>query len=172
MRKFCLYFAIFFIPTLLFGQEVRSVDFVSIDRYLGIWHEISRIPNPYQKHCYNNNTAHYKLEANGQLSLENSCDKENGQREIAKGVARIVDTKSNSKLEISFANLFGFWLFWGSYWIIGLDPDYQYTVIGTPDRKFGWVLSRKKALTQKQKSEILKLLQTQGYPVESFQPAL
>jgi len=35
-----------------------------------------------------------------------------------------------------------FWPFSGDYWILALGADYEYAVVGTPDRKYLWFLAR------------------------------
>ena len=52
------------------------------------------------------------------------------------------DPATNAKLEVSFVNVFGKQLFWGDYWIIGLGEDYDYALVGTPSRRWGWILAR------------------------------
>ncbi len=54
-----------------------------------------------------------------------------------RGKARVVDKATGAKLKVSF-----FWPFWGSYWIIGLDADYQWAVVGHPNRNYLWILGR------------------------------
>jgi apolipoprotein D and lipocalin family protein len=34
----------------------------------------------------------------------------------------------------------------GNYWIIALDDDYQWAMVGTPDRRFLWILARQPSL--------------------------
>ena len=31
---------------------------------------------------------------------------------------------------------------WGDYWILGLADDYSWAVVGSPDRKYLWILAR------------------------------
>ena len=35
-----------------------------------------------------------------------------------------------------------FWPFKADYWVLGLDADYRWAVVGNPNRKYLWVLSR------------------------------
>lgn len=87
----------------------------------------------------------------------------------ALGVAKIIDQQTNRKLAVSFVNFLGFQLFWGDYWIIYLDPDYQYVLIGEPDREYGWVLSRKRKLSESQWKKIEAAMIGNGYQKESFE---
>ena len=57
-----------------------------------------------------------------------------GRPAEARGIARVTDTRSNAKLEVSFFNLFGWRPLWGDYWVLDLAPGYDYAVVGTPGR--------------------------------------
>jgi apolipoprotein D and lipocalin family protein len=58
--------------------------------------------------------------------------------------------------------------FWGDYWIIGLDKEYTYAVIGHPERKYGWILSRNPFLPDETLEKIFELLQMEGYDPKKF----
>lgn len=64
-----------------------------------------------------------------------------GKEDEATGRARVVDETTNAMLEVSF-----FRPFWGDYWIIDLDPEYQWAVVGHPGRDYLWILAREPAL--------------------------
>jgi len=59
-------------------------------------------------------------------------------------------------------------LFWGDYWIIGLDENYEYAVIGHPDRKYGWILSRTSKLSKDKLDEAFEILERNGYNPKDF----
>ncbi|MGE5352603.1 MAG: lipocalin family protein [Acidobacteriota bacterium] len=149
--------------------EPQTVPFVDLKRYVGLWYEIAKIPNRFQKNCTGNTTAEYSLRDDGRLNVTNSCDEQDGKRNVATGIARIVEPSTNSKLEVSFFSILGIRPFWGDYWIIGLDKDYQYAVIGSPDRKYGWILSRNPKLPDQKLNEAWEILKKQGYNPKSFQ---
>lgn len=149
--------------------EPQTVPNVDLKRYAGLWYEIAKIPNRFQKSCTGNTTAEYSLRDDGKISVTNSCDEEDGKRNVARGVARIVEASTNSKLEVSFFSILGIRPFWGDYWIIGLDKDYQFAVVGSPDRKYGWILSRTPKLPEVKLNEAWEILKRQGYDPKSFQ---
>lgn len=137
-------------------EVVTSVD---LDRYLGRWYEIASYPAWFQKEC-TATTADYSLREDGFIKVVNSCRKSSldGKLKQAKGRAKVVDTTTNAKLKVSF-----FWPFWGPYWIIDLDPDYQWAVVGTPNRKYLWILSRTPQMDEAVYEEILSRLQAQRF---------
>lgn len=149
-------------------QQPSTVKYVDLKKYTGLWYEIYRIPNRFQKHCVSGTTAEYKLMQDGRIEVINSCIDEDGERDIAEGVARVVDNNSNAKLEVSFFSILGWRPFWGDYWIIALDENYQWVIVGTPDRKYGWVLSRTKELDTETFSKVQQILKENGYDWNDF----
>jgi apolipoprotein D and lipocalin family protein len=140
-------------------QPLEVVDSVDLDRYLGRWYEIASYPMYFQKGC-TATTADYALREDGLIEVINSCRKGtlDGKLKQAKGRAKVVDTETNAKLKVSF-----FGPFWGNYWIIDLDPDYQWAVVGGPKRKYLWILSRTPQMDQELYDEILARLPAMGY---------
>jgi apolipoprotein D and lipocalin family protein len=76
------------------------------------------------------------LTPEGALSVRNRCRTEEGHDE-ATGSATVVQGSNNARLKVSF-----FWPFRADYWLIGLDSEYRWAVVGNPNRKYLWILSR------------------------------
>ena len=85
-----------------------------------------------------------------------------------RGIARVVDTRSNAKLEVSFVRFLGRNWFWGDYWIIGLDSEYRWAIVGTPSRKYGWILCRAPEMEAETRRQVNEILTRQGYQVDVF----
>ena len=154
----------------LFSQSklVKTVEHVDLKKYAGLWYEIARIPNKFQTQCVKGSTAKYTIDDDGDIKVVNSCIDNDGEVDDAEGVAKVVDKKSNAKLEVSFVSFLGIRPFWGDYWIIGLDENYKWAVVGTPNRKYGWILSRTKKLDENTMNEINNILIENGYNLEDF----
>ena len=150
--------------------NVKTVGYVDLERYMGTWYEIARIPNWFQRKCTGNVSAKYTLNADGTVEVVNSCLVEKGYTNTARGIAKVEDPETNAKLKVSFFSFLGINLFWGNYWILYLDDDYQNAVIGEPMRKYGWILSRKKDLSANELEPIYKTLRENGYDNEEFEP--
>lgn len=151
-------------------QELNVVPSVDLQRYAGTWYEIARLPNSFQKDCAGEVTATYTLDGD-EIKVVNRCRKENGETLEATGRARLADKKGpNSKLEVRFAPAFLSWLpfVWGKYWIIDLSTDYSYAVIGEPDRKYLWILSRTKTLGESTLDGIFARIRQQGYDTDKL----
>jgi apolipoprotein D and lipocalin family protein len=148
---------------------LKTVKYVDLNKYVGLWYEIAKIPNSFQDHCAYGTTAEYKLEKDGSIQVINKCYEENGEPDIADGVANIVDNSTNAKLEVSFVSFLGIRPFWGDYWVIGLDDNYQWAIVGTPGRKYGWILSRTPSLPDLTMEKIFEILKSQHYNPEDFE---
>lgn len=157
---------IFFQPA--FGNAdvppVVTAASVNLEKYVGEWYEIAAIPQSYQKQCVGNTKAQYSIAEESLISVVNTCDTRNGQVSTANGRARVVDRQTNSKLEVTFVNLFGWqFIFGGAYWILQVDENYSYAVVGGPRRDMAWILSRTASLPQEQLVQAHKVLIDQGY---------
>lgn len=146
-----------------------TVDRVDLTRYAGLWYEVARIPNRFQKQCARNVTAEYVLREDGRIDVINRCLRDDGRVDEAKGLARIDDPASNARLKVSFVSILGWRPVWGDYWILGLGDAYEYAVVGSPDRKYGWILARERTLDEERLKEIFALLRAQGYKPDRYQ---
>lgn len=137
-------------------EVASSVD---LQRYLGTWYEIARLPMRFQEDCVGTQ-AIYSLRENGEIEVLNRCRKDSldGEVKDVKGKAWVIDSTTNAKLKVQF-----FWPFTGDYWILKVDPDYQYALVGTPERDNLWILSRTKNLEAAVKESLLATAQQQGY---------
>ena len=151
------------LPSFTLAQSLATVEHVDLDRYLGKWYEIASIPQYFQRQCARDVTAEYALK-NGAISVINRCTTVSGEVSEAEGQARIVDARSNAKLEVTFVKLFGWrYLFGGDYWIIDLAPDYRYAVVGHPSRKYAWVLAATPQVSSQDLAAIENRLRASGY---------
>lgn len=149
-----------------------TVQSVNLEKYVGTWYEIAKIPNRFQSDCAKNTTATYTRNEDGTIKVVNRCAEEDGEINEADGVARIVDTLTNAKLEVSFVSFLGWRPFWGAYWVIGLEENYQWAIVGHPEREYGWILSRTKLISEETKSEIFSILIENGYNPDDFELTL
>jgi apolipoprotein D and lipocalin family protein len=140
-------------------KPLDVVPFVDIQKYLGTWYEIATIPQRFQKGCVGV-TAEYTLRTDGDIDVLNTCRQGtlDGKVRTARGKAWVVDKKTNAKLKVRF-----FWPFTGAYWVIGLDADYQWAIVGHPGRNYLWILSRTPQMDDALYNELLRLIAAKGY---------
>ncbi len=152
------------------AAPVTTVPSVDLDRYAGDWFEIARFENRFQQKCAGDVKASYARRPDGRIDVTNSCRTADGGTAVAKGVARVEDAATRSKLKVRFAPaLLSFLPFvWGDYWIIGLDPEYRWAVVGSPDRRYLWILSRTPQMDQRLFDEALERARANGFDVSKL----
>jgi apolipoprotein D and lipocalin family protein len=140
---------------------LEVVPHVDLQKYLGKWYEIAHLPARFQEGC-TDTTATYTLAGNGNISVLNEC-RRNGKAKQAKGKAKVVDKNSGAKLKVTF-----FWPFYGDYWILNLGKDYDYAVVGTPNRKYLWILNRTPQMDDTLFSQLLDSVKAKGFDVNNL----
>lgn len=126
---------------------------IDIDRYLGHWREAARLPNRFERDCVDV-TADYAREADGAISVRNTCRRSDGAVRIAEGRVRVVEP---GKLKV----LFG--LFWGDYWVLECAEDYSWAIVGEPGGRYLWVLTRTERISAAQRSFFEERIRALGY---------
>lgn len=124
------------------GETLLHSKAVDLQRYAsaGPWREVARKPNPFEREC-TSATALYTIKEDGEgLAVQNTCVRSDGTQTSVTGHARSLNAE-NTALQVSFAPR---WLGSGAagdYWILHVDEEYRNALVGTPDRKYLWLLS-------------------------------
>jgi len=144
----------------LFGCKshppLATVENVDLEKYAGKWYEIAAYPQKFQKGC-DCTTAEYELTDKGYVKVINRCKKPEGW-DMAEGKAFVQKGTNNTKLKVQF-----FWPFRGKYWIIGLDDDYSWAVVGHPNREYLWILSRTPEMDKGTYESIIEMIEEKGF---------
>ncbi len=155
---------IFAVGTVWAAKPVEVAPSVDLARYAGKWYEIARLPNRFQRDCAGDTTATYTLRPDGKVTVLNECRRADGRWKSARGTARVADARGpNTKLKVTF-----FWPFSGNYWIIDLDPEYRWAVVGEPGRGYLWILSREPRLAPALYEQIVDRAKRQGFDTEKL----
>jgi apolipoprotein D and lipocalin family protein len=141
---------------------LATVTSVDLSRYQGKWYEVALLPNRFQAICAADTQAEYIPDGDS-IRVINRCRKLDGSIEQANGIAHIVEGSANSKLRVSF-----FRPFYGNYWILALDQEYQWVLVGEPGRKYSWVLSRTPVLPPAILNAALDKAASLGYERAAF----
>jgi apolipoprotein D and lipocalin family protein len=141
---------------------VTSVAAVDLARYSGKWFEIAAFPMFFQRNCLGDTTAEYSARDDGAITVHNRCRTDSGFDD-ATGKATVVEGFANSRLKVSF-----FWPFKADYWVLGLDPEYRWAVVGNPNRKYLWVLSRTPQLPAPLLEAALASASAQGFDLSQL----
>ena len=144
------------------APPVVSVANVDLQRYSGTWYEIGSFPMLFQRNCVANTQARYTIEPEGKVGVHNQCQTNDGV-DKADGIAEAVAGSNNARLRVAF-----FRPFWADYWIIGLDSEYRWALVGNPNRHYLWLLSRTKTLPPDQLERALEVARQQGFDLSNL----
>ncbi len=145
---------------------MRALASLDLSRYSGRWYEVARVPNQFQRRCVAETTAEYELLANGEMRVVNRCRTADGGSIRAEGRARLANRSGpTSKLEVRFAPAILSFLpmVWADYWVLGLTDDYGAALVGTPDRRYLWVLARHPRLDETTYQRLVDIAAAQGF---------
>ena len=144
------------------NSVVKELD---LQKYLGTWYEIARYDHRFERDLVGV-TANYSMRPDGKIKVVNSGYKNtlDGEYSEAIGKAKIPDPENEpAKLKVSF-----FWIFYGDYYVLELDKDYQWAVIGSSTDKYLWLLSRTPQMAPEIYTELLKRIADRGYDTSAL----
>lgn len=139
-----------------------TVATVDPERYAGRWFEIARLPNRFQAQCASDTRARYTREGD-HLTVVNECRTGDGRLTRAQGIAKLVADSGNARLRVSF-----FRPFYGDYWVLALDPDYRWALVGEPRRRYAWILARSPRLDDATREALLSRAAELGFDRGGF----
>jgi lipocalin len=145
--------------------DQTTVKELDLNRYLGTWYEIARFPHSFEKNLVGV-TATYSLRDDGKIKVVNKGYKNtlDGELSVAEGKAKIPDKSQPGKLKVSF-----FWIFYADYFVLELDDNYQYVMIGSSSPKYFWILSRTPQIAPEVYEMLLEKARKRGYNLEKLE---
>jgi len=163
-NQFLTFFAVMIFGSANSQIPPNVVKTVDLNRYKGVWYEIARLPNFFERKlkC---TSATYSLRNDGKITVLNKGNYlTNPQKSTsARGVAWIPDKNSPAKLKVQF-----FWPFSGDYWIMELDKEYKYVLVGDPSLKYLWILCREKKMDESTYQMLLQKAINNGYDIKTI----
>ena len=143
----------------------KTVDKVDLQRYQGTWYEQARLPMFFQRNCAQSE-AIYTLQEDGAIGVTNRCRTLEGDVQQVQGQAVPQVPGETNKLWVQFDN----WvsdllpgLTKGEYWVLYLDDDYQTALVGHPNRKYLWLLTRDLQISAQNRATLLEEARRRGY---------
>ena len=146
------------------NKNLKVVSNLDLHKFQGVWYEIAHNPWFPENNCFAM-IAHYKLIEDNKIEVTNICRKHGFNGEISKivGKAWLVDQTITSKWEVQFI-----WPFILDYWVIDLEENYNYAVIGEPDKENFWILSRKPIMEKGLLTKIIEKTKMKGYELSNL----
>ena len=139
-----------------------TVNQLNIAEYMGKWYEIARYDHSFEKGM-THVSAEYSLMPNGKIQVINQGIKDGEAKSIVGKAKQPSPTEYPGRLKVSF-----FLWFYSDYYIMELNKDYQYALIGSSSDKYLWILSRTPEMPEVQLKGILQKMAQRGYDLSKL----
>jgi apolipoprotein D and lipocalin family protein len=144
------------------GEPLEVVD-VDLSRFQGRWYEIAKLPRT-DRPAEKPRKGVRELQANGRMLTEPSGQARRSDTSLRViGGAVTVSSASTAKLSVDSGG------FRADGWMIELDPEYRFAVIGHPGRKSLWIVSRAPSLDRTTLTAILDRVRAKGFDVSQLE---
>lgn len=155
-----------FCTTSTLGKPIDKTTVKELDlkRYMGKWYEIARFPHSFERNLVGV-TATYTMRENGKIRVLNEGYKNTlaGKHTRAEGKAKRPNKNEPGKLKVAF-----FWNFYADYYVLELDDNYQYAMIGSKSDKYFWILARSPQMDPAIYERLLENARKRGYNLEKL----
>ena len=143
-------------------DPLDTADNFVLEKYVGKWYEIAALPNEFEVGC-RCVQADYSLNTDGTIKVVNSCNNGTGTNFTSiTGTAEVVEKPS--KLEVKFPHSPK-----GRYWVLKIDDEHTYSLVGEPTRKYLWILSRQRTLDTEIYNDLVEHAKSAGFPVDKLE---
>lgn len=141
------------------GPEMKTVEWVDLDRFMGPWYVIANIPTFLEKDAYNA-VETYSLNPDGTIATNFSFRKGgfDGDAKEYNPKGFVLDTESNARWGMRFI-----WPIKADYRIVYLNDDYTQTVVGRKDRDFVWIMAREPVISDLEYDQLVEFVESIGY---------
>jgi apolipoprotein D and lipocalin family protein len=140
----------------------KTVSKIDLKSFAGTWYSLYSIPTMFDKGS-RETTTHYTLNSDGYYDVVTTCLNQDGDiRAVHSKIFPDKDTR-DGEMKAQFI-----WPIKVDYWLIDLAPDYSWAVVGHPDYRFLFIMSRKPHMDKKLYDEIIARCKAMGYPVEKL----
>lgn len=141
------------------NSTVKELD---IHRYMGKWYEIARYDHRFERgmtHVF----TEYSLKDDGKIRVVNQGIKD-GKPKSVEGKGKQPNPKEYpGRLKVSF-----FLWFYSDYYIMELDDNYQYAIVGSSSDDYLWILSRTPEMPKEQLDMLLENIAQRGYDLSKL----
>ncbi|MBN1879326.1 lipocalin family protein [bacterium] len=144
-------------------DHIPVVTGFDIPRYLGVWYEIIRSDNSFERGL-THVTATYSLRNEGTFNVVNrGYKRKKGKWKTARAVGAYRPGSDRGEFRVTF-----FWPFGADYRIIELGSEYEYAVVTSHSIRYFWILSREPSLDPGLLDDILDRAKGWGFDTSGF----
>ena len=155
LHSICFFIAIFIVQSSnIFAKAPEPIDYVNVEKFSGLWYEIARTYNDFEKDCVGS-TVEYTLVEPLKYNIKNRCFDTTFEGAIIQynGVAKPTNENNMNKTDMTY-----FWIFTNEYRIIYLDDKYETAVMVNKSMENVWIMNRKPFMKQDKLDKIVSFL--------------
>ena len=145
--------------------ELKTVDYVDLDRFMGDWYVIANIPTFLEKGAHNA-VETYAMNDDGTIATTFTFRKDSfdGEEKEHNPKGFITNTETNAVWGMRFI-----WPIKADYRVIYLDDDYSATIIGRNKRDYVWIMAREPQLTDAEYQQLVDVVVAAGYDTSKLE---
>ncbi|RXH56423.1 lipocalin family protein [Granulicella sibirica] len=120
------------------GQTVTAVPMLDLTKFTGNWYEIARLQTKRDKVCDHDSVVLVALgDKKDSLQFVIACQTKKGFTQVRNESGKPAEKTGSGKLKVTTL-----WPFSRKYWVLAVDPNYDWALVGSPNHKELWVLAR------------------------------
>ena len=141
------------------GPEMKTVDYVDIERFMGPWYVIANIPTFLEKGAHNA-VETYSLNDDGTIATNFTFRKDgfDGKLKEYNPKAFVMNKETNALWGMRFV-----WPIKADYRVVYLDEDYNHTIIGRQNLDYVWIMARTPTISDADYDELVAFVKSLGY---------
>jgi len=149
-------------------NELRIVPYADVNRYMGAWFEIAKIPHWFEKGLAGT-MINFELLDDGKVLVTVQAYKNNFEGKYYSKIltAEIADRQTNTTIVVDF-----FLFFTGTFYVVELGGNYDYAVVGNESREKAWILSRSPRISPELYDDLLKRMQMNGFDISKLEKTI
>lgn len=146
----------------------KLAAYVDLENFMGTWYVHGYTPTAIDKDAWNA-TESYELQANGKIRTTYQFNKGSfdGKLKTFNPVGKVTNSETNAEWKMRF-----FGLITSAYYIVYIDPNYQYTIIGHPNKEMAWIMSRNSEILDAQYNRLVGKLEARSYDLSALKRVL
>jgi len=145
------------------AQGVTAVPKLDLASYMGSYYEIARLPNKLEKKCFSDVMVLYALGNHKRaFQIGTSCQLKDGTPDEYDNTGK-QDKALDGKLKLSRLIFLS-----TPYWVLATGPNYDWALVGSPNHKSLWILSRSAKLDPETLTEIKSKATAEGFDLSKL----
>jgi apolipoprotein D and lipocalin family protein len=141
------------------GQSVSAVPKLDMNKLMGSWYEVARLPDKLEKHCVSEGMVLYALgDKPNRFQMVTSCAMKDGIPNAWNASGKAANKRGDGQMKVTYV-----WPFSAKYWVLATGPEFEWVLVGSPNHKALWVLSRTAAMKPEVLAEIQGKAAAEGF---------